>query len=106
NAVQVRDQSELSSFDNRAEGRGLALIGETGVGKTTSLRNYFRNQAVFAGYRDPSSTSPLLWISAPSPCTLIQLGRRILIKSGYPIERDLPAHRLFELVGQRLNAMG
>jgi hypothetical protein len=34
------------------------------------------------------------------------LGRRILVKSGYPLERELPAHRLFELVGQRLNSMG
>jgi hypothetical protein len=106
NAVQCRDPSLPPSLENRAEGRGLALIGPTGVGKTTSLRDFFMNHAVFAGYRDPASSSPLLWISAPSPCTLIQLGRRILIKSGYPLERELPAHRLFELVGQRLNAMG
>jgi hypothetical protein len=106
NAVQCRDPSLPPSLENRVEGRGLALIGPTGVGKTTSLRDYFKNHAVFAGYRDPASPSPLLWISAPSPCTLIQLGRRILIKSGYPLERELPAHRLFELVGQRLNSMG
>ncbi|RTM14545.1 MAG: hypothetical protein EKK33_05160 [Bradyrhizobiaceae bacterium] len=106
NAVQCRDPDLPPSLDNRVEGRGLALFGPTGVGKTTSLKDYFKNHAVFAGYRDPASPSPLLWISAPSPCTLIQLGRRILIKSGYPLERELPAHRLFELVGQRLNAMG
>jgi hypothetical protein len=106
NAVQCRDPSLPPSLDNRAEGRGLALIGPTGVGKSTSLRDYFKNHAVFAGYRDPASPSPLLWLSAPSPCSLIQLGRRILIKSGYPLERELPAHRLFELVGQRLNQMG
>jgi hypothetical protein len=106
NVVQCRDPNLPPSLENRVEGRGLALIGPTGVGKTTSLKDYFKNHAVFAGYRDPASMSPLLWISAPSPCTLIQLGRRILIKSGYPLERELPAHRLFELVGQRLNAMG
>jgi hypothetical protein len=106
NAIQCRDPSLPPSLENRAEGRGLALIGPTGVGKTTSLREFFTNHVVFAGYRDPASMSPLLWISAPSPCTLIQLGRRILIKSGYPLERELPAHRLFELAGQRLNAMG
>lgn len=106
NAVQCRDPSLPPSLENRVEGRGLALTGPTGVGKTTSLKDYFKNHAVFAGYRDVASPSPLLWISAPSPCTLIQLGRRILIKSGYPLERELPAHRLFELVGQRLNAMG
>jgi hypothetical protein len=106
NAVQCRDPNLPPSLENRAEGRGLALIGPTGVGKTTSLRDYFKNHPVFAGYRDPASSSPLLWVTAPSPCTLIQLGRRILIKSGYPLERELPAHRLFELIGQRLNAMG
>jgi hypothetical protein len=106
NAVQCRDPSLPLSLANRAEGRGLALIGPTGVGKTTSLRDFFKNHAVFAGYRDPASISPLLWLSAPSPCTIIQLGRKILIASGYPIERDLPAHRLFEIAGHRLNDMG
>jgi len=106
NAVQCPDPSLPPSLENRLEGKGLALYGPTGVGKTISLKNYFKNHAVFAGYRDPASPSPLLWMSAPSPCTLIQLGRRILIKSGYPLDRELPAHRLFELVGQRLNAMG
>lgn len=106
NAVQCRDPNLPPSLENRVEGRGLALTGPTGVGKTTSLRDYFKNHTVFTGYRDPASMSPLLWISAPSPCTLITLGRRLLVKSGYPLERELPAHRLFELVGQRLNAMG
>ncbi|MCC8944189.1 TniB family NTP-binding protein [Bradyrhizobium sp. Arg62] len=106
NAVQCRDTSLPPSLENRVEGRGIALVGPTGVGKTTSLNDFFKNHAVFSGYREPASMSPLLWISAPSPCTLIQLGRRILIKSGYPLERELPAHRLFELVGPRLNAMG
>jgi hypothetical protein len=106
NAVQCRDPHLPASLDNRIEGKGLALIGPTGVGKTTSLRDFFRNHGVFTGYRDPASMSPLLWLSAPSPCTIIQLGRKILIASGYPLERELPAHRLFEIVGQRLNAMG
>ncbi|MET4085624.1 TniB family NTP-binding protein [Bradyrhizobium sp. S3.5.5] len=105
NAVQCRDPNLPPSLDNRIEGKGLALIGPTGVGKTTSLRDFFRNHAVFSGYRDAASASPLLWLSAPSPCTIIQLGRKILIASGYPLERELPAHRIFEIVGQRLNAM-
>lgn len=106
NAVQCKDPNLPLSLDNRSEGKGLVVIGPTGVGKTKSLRHFFDNHAAFAGYRDPASASPLLWISAPSPCNIVQLGRRILVKSGYPIERELPAHRLFELVGQRLNAMG
>ncbi|WP_076860217.1 TniB family NTP-binding protein [Bradyrhizobium mercantei] len=106
NAVQCRDPDLPPSLENRMEGRGLALIGPTGVGKSTSLKDLFKRHAEFSSYREVTSTSPLLWMSAPSPCTLIQLGRRILIKSGYPLERELPSHRLFELVGERLNAMG
>jgi AAA domain len=106
NAVQCKDPNLPLSLENRSEGKGLVLIGPTGVGKTKSMRHFFDNHAAFAGYRDPASASPLLWISAPSPCNIVQLGRRILVKSGYPLERELPAHRLFELVGQRLNAMG
>jgi hypothetical protein len=34
NAVQCRDPNLPPSLENRAEGRGLALIGPTGVGKT------------------------------------------------------------------------
>ncbi len=106
NATECRDPNLPPSLDNRGEGRGLALIGPTGVGKTRSLRTLFKNHPVIEGYRDPASPSPLLWLSAPSPCTITQLGRRILFASGYPVERELPAHRLFELAGQRLNAMG
>ncbi len=106
NAVQAKNPSLPLSLENRSEGKGLVVIGPTGVGKTTSLRHFFDNHAAFAGYRDPAGASPLLWISAPSPCNIVQLGRRILVKSGYPLERELPAHRLFELVGQRLNSMG
>jgi hypothetical protein len=59
NTVQARDPSLPPSLENRSEGRGLALIGPTGVGKTTSLREFFMNHEVFAGYRDPSSSSGL-----------------------------------------------
>ncbi|MEI9923438.1 MAG: TniB family NTP-binding protein [Bradyrhizobium sp.] len=106
NAVQCKDPELPLTLENRSEGKGLVVIGPTGVGKTKSLRHFFDNHAAFAGYRDPASASPLLWITAPSPCNIVQLGRRILVKSGYPLDRELPAHRLFELVGQRLNAMG
>lgn len=105
-AVQPLDPALPPSLENRSVARGMALIGPTGVGKTTALKRLFAKHAAFSGYRDVSSGSPLILFSAPSPCTVIQLGRRLLLATGYPLERDLPAHRLFELAGKRLNSTG
>lgn len=106
NAVQRKSTDFPLESDNRVDIKGLAAIGPTRVGKSRAFRQYFDNHPVFAGYRDPASDSPLLWMSAPSPCNIVQLGRRILTATGYPLERELPAHRLFEIGRNRLNAMG
>jgi Bacterial TniB protein len=106
NAVQRKNPDLPLTADNRADTKGLAVIGPTRVGKTRAFRQYFDNHPVFAGYRDPASDSPLLWMSAPSPCNIVQLGRRILTATGYPLERELPAHRLFEIARNRLSSMG
>lgn len=101
-AVQREDLNAPPSFDNRARGSGLAIVGPTGVGKSRALERYFDKHPVLSDYRDPVSPSPLISVSAPSPCTSMTLARLILRTSGYPIERDLPAHRLWEMVWERL----
>ncbi|MFK4724622.1 hypothetical protein ABIE89_005722 [Bradyrhizobium niftali] len=105
NAVQRKNPNLPLTLDNRADTKGLVVIGPTRSGKSRAFRQYFDHHPVFAGYSDPSSASPLLWMSVPSPCTIVQLGRSILTASGYPLERDLPAHRVFEMARNRLREM-
>lgn len=104
-AVQREDLARSPGFDNRARGSGLVIVGPTGVGKSRALERYFKKHATLQHYEDPASQSPLLSVAAPSPCTSMQLARVILRQSGYPIERDLPAHRLWELVWDRMDSL-
>lgn len=105
NAVQREDTELPPSFENRGRGSGLVLIGPTGVGKSKSLEQYFKEHPVLRGYEDPASPSPLVSIEVPSPCTSVQLARALLRATGYVIERDLPAHRLWEKAFDRLQQM-
>ena len=105
NAVQREDTSLPPSFENRGRGSGLVLIGPTGVGKSKSLERYFSQHPVLNGYSDPASGSPLVSVSVPSPCTSMQLARALLRATGYVLERDMAAHRLWEKAFDRLQAM-
>lgn len=77
------------------EGRILVLTGESGAGKTRALKRLFRKRHDKLGGR-------LLSITAPSPCTLMQLGRTLLPQLGYPIQRDRKEHLIWEEVRRRL----
>lgn len=105
NAVQREDTDLPPSFENRGRGSGLVLVGPTGVGKSKSLERYFNNHPVLNGYADPASGSPLVSVAVPSPCTSMQLARALLRATGYVIERDMAAHRLWEKALDRLQAM-
>jgi hypothetical protein len=104
-AVQREDLARPPGFDNRARGTGLVVVGPTGVGKSRALERYFKKHPILQGFADPASKSPLISVAAPSPCTSMQLARMILRESGYLIERDLPAHRLWELVWERMDLL-
>ncbi|SNT12566.1 AAA domain-containing protein [Tardiphaga sp. OK246] len=105
NAVQRENTNLPPSFENRGRGSGLVLVGPTGVGKSKSLERYFNTHPVLAGYADPASASPLVSVSVPSPCTSMQLARALLRATGYALERDMAAHRLWEKAFDRLQAM-
>lgn len=105
NAVQREDLTKPPSFFNRGRGSGLVLVGPTGVGKSRSLERFFDTHSVLKGYKNPSSKSPLISVAVPSPCTSVQLPRSLLRASGYGVERDLTAHRLWEMAFERLYNM-
>lgn len=104
-AVQRENVELPPSFENRGRGSGLALIGPTGVGKSRSLERLFDKHPALRGYENPASRSPLISVAVPSPCTSMQLARALLRATGYSVERDLPAHRLWELAFDRLHNM-
>ncbi|PYF01821.1 TniB protein [Rhodopseudomonas faecalis] len=105
-AVKRKDEKLPPSFENRGKsGGGLALIGRTGGGKSRSLQRYFEKHSVLRGYAEATSRSPLISITVPSPCTSMQLARALLRATGYAVQRDLPAHRLWEMAFERLHHM-
>lgn len=82
-----------------SEGRGIAVIGESGSGKTTAVRRVLSRM-------DLSDTEPgeLRWISirVPTPATQKDLARAILQALEFPILRDTTASRMWDLVAHHL----
>jgi hypothetical protein len=88
NAAARRDPSLPHSGDNRRDGRALILVGEAGAGKSTLLQRAFLNNPAFPNY-GRGGWCPLISVTAPAPCTLLQLAMRILIKLGWDSTREL-----------------
>lgn len=91
-------QAELS-LGLSSEGRGIAVIGESGSGKTTAVQRILRRM-------DVSNIDPgeLRWISVrvPTPATQKDLARAILQALDFPILRDTTASRMWDLVAHHL----
>jgi hypothetical protein len=89
NVVQRRDPSRPYGDDNRCEGTAVAIIAESGAGKTRAMVNYLNNNPFFPHYGDPGGGCPLITIGVKSPCTLRQLGMATLRGAGYPSRREM-----------------
>lgn len=93
------DDDDADEEADKPEGRILVLTGDTGAGKSRSLNRLFRQ-------RRQTVEEVLVSIVAPSPCTLMQLGRKLLPELGYPIQRDRKEHLIWEDVRRRIDARG
>lgn len=98
------DTTEPHSRTNRREGRLLVLTGPSGAGKTRSLLRTIRRHPALAGHDPEGTEGPVTIVNVTSPCTLKQLGRDTLARTGYPLERDLLEHLTWEKVRRRLDA--
>lgn len=96
---QLTDDDDADEEADKPEGRILVLTGETGAGKSRSLKRLFRQ-------RREQVEQVLVSVVAPSPCTLMQLGRKLLPELGYPIQRDRKEHLIWEDVRRRIDARG
>ena len=87
-----RGKPELGLF---SEGRGVAVIGESGSGKTTAVQRILRRM-------DLSDAEPgelrRVSIRVPTPATQKDLARAILHALDFPIMRDTTASRMWDLV--------
>ncbi|WP_161974280.1 ATP-binding protein [Rhizobium deserti] len=66
--------------------RSLFVIGESGSGKSFSLRNIFATTPEFQAYPDEHGRTmrPLISVEAPRPCGIVDLCNEVLKKLGLP----------------------
>ncbi|MBZ6371887.1 MAG: ATP-binding protein [Microbacterium hominis] len=86
-------------FDPEArysEGRILVVTGETGTGKSRALMKLLRDNSNRIGDR-------LISTVAPSPCTLLQLGRELLCELGYELRGDKKEYLVWEDVRRKID---
>jgi hypothetical protein len=88
NVVKRRDPSRPYGADNRLEGTAIAIISESGAGKTTAMLNYLRNNPFFPNYANPDGGCQLITVGVKAPCTLRQLGMATLRSAGYASTRE------------------
>jgi len=97
------DTSSLILHGRRAEGRALVVVGQSGAGKTHAIRRLIESRRELLPENLPLGMSmPIVSITAPSPCTLKQLGVELLRVLGYPIERDIRENVAWSRVREQL----
>jgi hypothetical protein len=89
-----------ASMSFRPEARAVAVVGNSGAGKTTGCERLFARHPAFAGYDKPGCS--LISVVVPGSCTLRVLGRLILEGLGYPLLADRREHIVLEMMRQRL----
>lgn len=100
------DPAIAGDENNRIEARALLVIGETGAGKSWTMRRFLSEHPAFPGYDQLTSDCPLITLNVRPPCTFLALGRQLSAKTGYPIQGKLEAHAVWNRVYERLRHRG
>ncbi len=87
---------------NRREGRAIMLVGESGAGKSLSLKRLIGRHPAFPGYMVPYSGCAAVYVRVPSFCTPKAFGRITLGELGLPIKGNPPAHIVWEKIYRRI----
>jgi hypothetical protein len=90
---------------NRREGGAMMLIGESGAGKSLSLKRLVGRHPAFPRYMVPRSGCAATYVRVPSFCTPKALGRITLKRLGMPITGNPPSHIIWEMVYERLEEL-
>jgi hypothetical protein len=102
NAVIRRDPNKPHAANNRAAGKGIVVVGPSGAGKSRLLEETFRDHAAFPNFGVKGAWCPLITITAPSPCTLGQVGIRVLDLMDYDLQRDIRENNAWLRVRQQI----
>lgn len=106
-SLEIRAKSDKPlQPGNRTESKILVVLGETGAGKTCSLKRAFVKHGDFPGYDEPRSGCQLVTVKVRAPTTFSGVGRQILEMLGYPIRGALDRTLVWERVMERIALRG
>jgi hypothetical protein len=83
NTVQKQNLARPHGDDNRFEGTALAIIAESGAGKSRAMMHYLQSSNFFPKHGDTAGGCQLITVGVKAPCTLRTLGMATLRAAGY-----------------------
>ncbi|WP_321365432.1 TniB family NTP-binding protein [uncultured Celeribacter sp.] len=102
--LEDRRRAELAEGLN-PEARGVAVIGNSGSGKSTAVAHFFRGHDTLRLLSHDTETADVASFLVPSPATLKGVGISCLNGLGYPLMRDRTAGIIWELVQSHLREL-
>lgn len=100
------DPDDQDEEEEHREANMLLVLGVSGAGKTRSLARLFKRHPVLQAART-GSDGLVLSMTAPSPCGVKELGRAILLATGYTVLRThVTGPEIWSTVRARLQALG
>ncbi|MES0881770.1 ATP-binding protein [Roseibium sp. SCP14] len=102
NHSEVVEKLGLSRVGRLNEGRAVAVVGSSGLGKSRSLERAFQG----LGMSELESNVRIISLKAPSPCNLKQLGIAILKALKFEIQGDIRENVIWQLVREQLKLRG
>ncbi|MCE8418865.1 TniB family NTP-binding protein [Rhodovulum sulfidophilum] len=102
--LEDRRRAELAEGLN-PEARGVAVIGNSGSGKSTAVAHFFRGHETLRLLSHDAETADVASFLVPSPATLKGVGISCLNGLGYPLMRDRTAGIIWELVQSHLREL-
>jgi Cdc6-like AAA superfamily ATPase len=105
-SAELRRQFDKILYKRRAdlyagrmpEARGIAVIGNSGSGKTTAVERLITTHPDLNLGQDGSPTCEVVSVRVPSPATLKSVGITTLAALGFPLERNKTSHQIWSLV--------
>ncbi|MBK4218083.1 ATP-binding protein [Paracoccus caeni] len=87
-----------------AEARSIALIGNSGGGKTTAARHLITSHPGLVLHDPVSSRMDVASLPVPTPATLKFVGQTTLAALGFQLQRDRTAQTIWDMVKDHLQA--